>query len=125
VYKHEIERIWTNQQKSLSVRLGDDKKDAGFQALKKKKLQLEERQRKEQNTAPNSNPTSPSGTNKPEDDDASVHGSALAGKNKMLVINRLVRNEKGEQEWKSEIVTDGRVINAYLHHRKMIEAPPR
>lgn len=54
----------------------------------------------------------------------SVHGSTLAGKNKMLVINRLVRDETGKADWKSEVITDARVINAYLRHRRMIEKPP-
>ena len=55
---------------------------------------------------------------------SSVHGSTLAGKNMMLVINRLVKNENGEQVWKSEVITDSRVLNAYLRHRKMIDAAP-
>ncbi|KAI8902055.1 hypothetical protein BC833DRAFT_9999 [Globomyces pollinis-pini] len=42
----------------------------------------------------------------------------------MLVINRYVRDAtSGEMAWKSEIITDARVINAYLRHRKLIEAP--
>ena len=54
----------------------------------------------------------------------SVHGSTLANKNKVLVINRLVKNITGDFDWKSEVITDGRVINAYLRHRKMIEKLP-
>lgn len=46
---------------------------------------------------------------------------SAADKTKVLVINRLVKN--GDQvEWKSEVVSDPRVINAYLRHRKMIES---
>ncbi len=59
-----------------------------------------------------------------DDDIQSAHGSTiLAGKNKMLVINRLVKNENGEPVWKSEVVTDTIVINAYLRHRRQIEKP--
>ena len=53
-----------------------------------------------------------------------MHGGALAGKSKMLVINRLIRNASGDPVWKSEVITDPRVLNAYLRHRKMIDAPP-
>ncbi|KAJ3276830.1 hypothetical protein HDV01_002885 [Terramyces sp. JEL0728] len=53
-----------------------------------------------------------------EADGQSVPGSALASKNKMLI-----KNETGGRDWKSEVITDGRVIIAYLRHRKLIEAP--
>lgn len=42
----------------------------------------------------------------------------------MLIINRLIRNPDGSQEWKSEIISDPRVLNAYLRHRKLIDAAP-
>ena len=49
---------------------------------------------------------------------------SVADKSKVLVISRLVKN--GDTvEWKSELVSDPRVINAYLRHRKMIESPPK
>jgi hypothetical protein len=42
----------------------------------------------------------------------------------MLVINRLVRNSDGEHVWKSEVITDPRVLHAYLRHRKLIDSAP-
>jgi hypothetical protein len=41
------------------------------------------------------------------------------------VINRYVRNADNELKWKSQVVTDPRVINAYINHRKQIEKPPK
>ncbi|KAJ3093054.1 hypothetical protein HK102_010959 [Quaeritorhiza haematococci] len=62
------------------------------------------------------------------DDVNSIAGSVssrtsyqIAGKNKMLVIMRLVRDEQGELVWKSEVLTDVRVINAYMRQRTLIE----
>jgi transcription initiation factor TFIID subunit 1, fungi type len=83
-------------------------------------------------TPANSRPSSPPSItqqghvdyNSDAGDALSAHGSTLAGKNKILVINRLIKNETGGLDWKSEVITDGRVINAYLRHRKMIEKEP-
>ena len=60
-----------------------------------------------------------------DDDLMSATGSTsssflLTGKNKILIINRLVKNED-KFEWKSEIITDIRVMNAYLRQRALIE----
>jgi transcription initiation factor TFIID subunit 1 len=82
--------------------------------------------------SPTSRPSSPGVSTQIQEDDNqsdggdahSTHGSTLAGKNKVLVINRLVHNSSGGLDWKSEVITDGRVINAYLRHRKMIEKLP-
>jgi hypothetical protein len=38
----------------------------------------------------------------------------------MLVINRLVKDANGEHEWKSEVISDGRIVNAYLRYRKLV-----
>jgi transcription initiation factor TFIID subunit 1 len=79
------------------------------------------------NSSAASQPTSPAAEQDHDSDNGdtqSNHESTLAGKNKVLVINRLVKNETGGFDWKSEVITDARVINAYLRHRKMIEKPP-
>ncbi|KAJ3316030.1 hypothetical protein HDV04_000239 [Boothiomyces sp. JEL0838] len=136
VYRQEIERIWTNQLNSLSARV--DKRDEEMESLWNKKSQLENEEEKERqiqfgydadNLAQPSSP--PQIEPEPDNDDQgteadgqSVPGSTLANKNKMLVINRLIKNETGGYDWKSEVITDGRVIIAYLRHRKLIEAPP-
>jgi hypothetical protein len=54
-----------------------------------------------------------------ETDELTSQG-AFGGKNKVLVINRLLKKENGEVEWKSEVINDGRVINAYLRYRKLV-----
>ncbi|KNC99318.1 uncharacterized protein SPPG_05568 [Spizellomyces punctatus DAOM BR117] len=44
-----------------------------------------------------------------------------AGRTKRLTIRRMVRNAFGQEEERSEVVTDMRVINAYLRQRAIIE----
>lgn len=53
--------------------------------------------------------------------DETTSQGAFGGKIKVLVINRLVKKENSEEkEWKSEVIHDGRVINAYLRYRKLV-----
>ncbi|KAI9143606.1 hypothetical protein BKA69DRAFT_1060401 [Paraphysoderma sedebokerense] len=64
-----------------------------------------------------------------DDDVSSMNGSmgsrsaASAGgsKNKYMVIKRLIRFENGQTEWRSEIVRDPKVINAYVRQRQLID----
>ncbi|KAJ1341751.1 hypothetical protein BSLG_003646 [Batrachochytrium salamandrivorans] len=134
-YKEEIERIWSNQILSLSATtvMDDiDSMDKDLETMRNSKRQLEieeERERRKQygySSASSPAPYSPSAMRNHDDqysdDEAgSMVGSTLAGKNKVLVISRLIRNEEGDLDWKSEVITDGRVINAYLRHRSLIE----
>ncbi|KAJ1332117.1 hypothetical protein BSLG_008936 [Batrachochytrium salamandrivorans] len=130
-----IERIWSNQILSLSATtvMDDiDSMDKDLETMRNSKRQLEieeERERRKQygySSASSPAPYSPSAMRNHDDqysdDEAgSMVGSTLAGKNKVLVISRLIRNEEGDLDWKSEVITDGRVINAYLRHRSLIE----
>ncbi|KAJ8324904.1 hypothetical protein O5D80_006435 [Batrachochytrium dendrobatidis] len=137
-YKEEIDRIWTKQLKSLScttIPEDTDPADAELENMRssKRKLEIEEeKERRRQygyndasSPAPFSPPSMRNDNNQysdVEDEDAgSMMGSTLAGKNKVLVISRMIRNDQGELDWKSEVITDGRVINAYLRHRSIIE----
>ncbi|KAJ1332261.1 hypothetical protein BSLG_008920 [Batrachochytrium salamandrivorans] len=137
-YKEEIERIWSNQILSLSATtvMDDiDSMDKDLETMRNSKRQLEieeERERRKQygySSASSPAPYFPRCAtmmrcviDQYSDDEAgSMVGSTLAGKNKVLVISRLIRNEEGDLDWKSEVITDGRVINAYLRHRSLIE----
>ncbi|KAJ3368951.1 hypothetical protein HDU91_000171 [Kappamyces sp. JEL0680] len=132
VYKAEIERIWTAQLERLG-KFGGDKYDAAMEQMKAKQAEAEkaeEQDRQDQmghSAATSPTPHSPPAIHNEDSEaegDASVLGSNLAGKSKMLVINRLIRNSAGEQVWKSEVITDPRVLNAYLRHRKLIDSLP-
>ncbi len=64
------------------------------------------------------------------EDTASMAGSLTSSKmtfssGKILVINRLVYDDQGDLVWKSEVVTDSRVMNAYLRQRVLIEKEAR
>ncbi|KAJ3344605.1 hypothetical protein HDU83_005014 [Entophlyctis luteolus] len=115
VYKEEIRRIWNAQFKSLS-------------STKKPELAIEEVHDDPEKAIEDKMATSQSdeksgGHPVAKDDDAmSVADSQAAKKNKKLIINRLVRNAAGEPVWKSEVLTDPRVINAYLRQRLIIES---
>ena len=114
VYKAEIARIWGNQLNSLMEKRPTGPLD----------ILADEKSRRESMLADQlvvSAPTSP----EPQDDQApDSEEESVTGKTKVLVINRLMKNGDNV-EWKSEVVSDPRVINAYLKHRKMIEAPPK
>ncbi|KAJ3069174.1 hypothetical protein HDU98_007755 [Podochytrium sp. JEL0797] len=119
VYKEEIRRIWNAQFKSLSSKtapdlsteeeLGeqdDEDEDKGEKSDSQDKLQTVSKPHK-------------------DDDAMSVAGSltsTVAKKdNRTLVIKRMVYNNNGELEWKSELIQDQRVINAYLRHQVQIQ----
>nr|KAJ3423026.1 hypothetical protein HK105_004201 [Polyrhizophydium stewartii] len=98
-YKEEIERIWTKQLRSLGSTRPPEDDPSDMERMRQSKRYSDAE----------------------PDDNGSMHGSMAANKNKVLVISRLVRNERGELNWKSEVIRDGRVINAYLRHRNLIE----
>jgi hypothetical protein len=54
-------------------------------------------------------------------DTHSVDSSRYPGRQKSLLIRRKVRTEDGEEEWEEEVVSDQRVINAYIKKKKMME----
>lgn len=62
-----------------------------------------------------------------EEDNISVTGSLRSGtslnvtRNKALVIKRLVKLHDGSTTWKSDVIKDQKVINAYIRQRRMIE----
>lgn len=138
VYKAEIERIFNNQRKSLGKFMdGTEGKSDEIEKLKKKALEAEKAEEldRQNQMGFDSATNSPAVPNSPPviehedfemegDVQSSIHGSALAGKSKMLVINRLMRSTTGDPIWKSEVITDSRVLNAYLRHRKLIDSPP-
>ncbi len=99
VYRAEVERIWKSQMNALTPKPPNAKEEVN---QRKKRLEAEH------------------ANNQEEEDEAT---SALGGKNKMLVINRLVKKADGKVEWVSEVVTNVRIINAYLRYRKLIEQP--
>jgi hypothetical protein len=84
VYKQEIERIWTNQYKTLSARLSQAENSG--KALKSSSDRLDSRA----TNAVNGNQQSNNISYSDDEDGQSLHGSILGGKDKMLVINRLV-----------------------------------
>jgi len=40
---------------------------------------------------------------------------------KVLLINRLIRNEEGRMVWSSEAISDSKVMTAYLKQRSLID----
>ena len=141
VYREEIERIWQNQMRSLTAKPNEHVGGApiGDQALDnlrtaKNLLEIEEEKERRHNYGVNSNVSSPAPYSPPamtdgydefsgdeRDETCSTTGSVAAIKNKVLVISRLIKNDQNQLVWKSEVVTNSRVINSYLGHRKMIE----
>ncbi|KAH6562775.1 hypothetical protein BASA60_011008 [Batrachochytrium salamandrivorans] len=132
-HKYSIAEQQRSTRKSATTVMDDiDSMDKDLETMRNSKRQLEieeERERRKQygySSASSPAPYSPSAMRNHDDqysdDEAgSMVGSTLAGKNKVLVISRLIRNEEGDLDWKSEVITDGRVINAYLRHRSLIE----
>ncbi|KAI9349694.1 hypothetical protein BDR26DRAFT_852618 [Obelidium mucronatum] len=125
VYKEEIRRIWNAQFKSLSSKkapdlpteeeLGDDDDDVdedgdgvkGEDKLTKAQKDDDKQPRKVER----------------DDDAMSIAGSiasASAKSNRKLVIKRLTRMGDGQLVWKHEVISDQRVINAYLRHQVQI-----
>ncbi|KAJ3332178.1 hypothetical protein HDU76_001059 [Blyttiomyces sp. JEL0837] len=143
IYREEIKRIWNAQLRALSCETPPDLGDEGeedIEAMGRKKRQLEISEENERKTMYGyDEPASPPPMSPPaisvdgkdtysdvEDDVMSVSGSVtsnpMSKKNKRLVINRLIRSPEGVLEWKPEIISDIRVINAYLRQRKLIES---
>lgn len=110
VYKAEIERIWENQSRGLS---GLEKR-AEVEGVELAVLSSVERVERESEDEESEKVASESSRRRDE-------GEEEEKESKMLIINRLC---KVENVWKSEVITDSRVLTAYLKHRKMIEAPP-
>lgn len=106
-----------------------EEKDKEIEKMRQSKLLLEaqeEQDRRKDFGYPNAESPAPQSPfiAKPvvhDSDSDSQHESGFASKNKMLVINRIVKVANGEPQWKSEVITDGRVISAYLRYRKLIE----
>ncbi|KAI9092172.1 hypothetical protein DFS34DRAFT_633941 [Phlyctochytrium arcticum] len=138
VYREEIKRIWEAQLSSLSMReRPEDDDQMDFDALDTEKERNEvfeerERQREYGYVAANRALSPPAmGSNRSvfsdgdHDDTTSIAESGTsygqAGRTKRLTIRRVFRKPSGEEEIKSEVVTDMRVINAYLRQRALIE----
>ncbi|KAJ3102902.1 hypothetical protein HDU97_000215 [Phlyctochytrium planicorne] len=146
VYRQEIKRIWNAQLQALSntdvsvvvnaddgALIGDD--DLERIRYQKGQLELhEENERKREYGSLALSPSSPPAVpqleghvySDVEDEVGSTTGSitssfATQRRSKRLVINRLVRTEGGF-EWKSEVISDSRVMNAYVRQRKLIES---
>ncbi|KAJ3214935.1 hypothetical protein HDU67_001023 [Dinochytrium kinnereticum] len=149
VYREEIKRIWNAQLRSLSnpdppdTSNDDDSamiEEDDLERIRYQKGQLEifeENERKKEYGLSASSPSSPPVVphlegkrmvySDVEDEVASVTGSltssyATQRRSKRLVINRLIRSAGGALEWRPEIISDLRVINAYLRQRKLIES---
>ncbi|KAJ3081611.1 hypothetical protein HK100_009854, partial [Physocladia obscura] len=112
-----IRRIWNAQVKSLSSKRAIDSKNEE-ELGEEDDVDDEKAVKDKEETGEQLN----SLQSKPDDDLMSVADSQAHKKTKKLMINRLVRTKTGEQVWKSEILSDPRVINAYLRQRYMIES---
>lgn len=55
------------------------------------------------------------------DDETSQASSRMPGSNKVMIITRNVRNLEGVVEVKEETVTDVRIIEAYIRHKKLAQ----
>ncbi|KAJ3193958.1 hypothetical protein HK101_003757 [Irineochytrium annulatum] len=148
VYREEIKRIWNLQLRSLGNPIppdgGDDDaalRDEEMETIQQQKRQLEISEENERKSVFGyAGPSSPTPSSPPfindnskdqfsdvEDDQASMNGSitssrATQQKSKRLVIKRLMRGEDDTLEWRTEIVSDVKVINAYIRQRKLIES---
>lgn len=124
VYRGEIKRIWENQLRSLMGTAEEEKKHEVASVA-----ELDEDSEKKDSATPLPLGSSPAPTSKETDTysdadetQSNATSNIFAGKNRMLVINRLVRNpETRNPEWKSEVITDMRVMSAYLRQRTLIE----
>ncbi|KAJ3155269.1 hypothetical protein HDU86_004359 [Geranomyces michiganensis] len=145
VYREEIKRIWDAQIASLSAaeppRDGED-----MEALSSRRgqMELDEETRRRNEYGLHHHPpraTSPPSFHPParysdgEDDDdddenrdeaTSVAESGTSygqsGKTKRLTIRRLFRDPRtGHEEERSEVITDMKIVNAYLRQRAIIE----
>ncbi|KAI8912963.1 hypothetical protein DFJ77DRAFT_466147 [Powellomyces hirtus] len=144
VYREEIKRIWDAQLASLGAteKPHDEEEHFDIEALSSHQRELEldeETQRQhEYGYMPDANnrANSPPAFDRSADDrdqysDAepdettSVAESGTSygqtSKTKRLTIRRLFRNNRGEEEERSEVITDMKIINAYLRQRAIIE----
>ncbi|KAI8622708.1 hypothetical protein BC830DRAFT_1162776 [Chytriomyces sp. MP71] len=135
VYKEEIRRIWNAQVKSLSSKaavalpteeeLGeDDDVDEGTQ----EKLPREKSAAGETNAMQEDPSQSAPGSSSQVRDDDAMSVASTSAKKKRLLIQRKYIGPNGEEIYKKEIISDSRVMTAYLRQKLMQatqrEAPP-
>lgn len=122
VYRSEIERIWRGQIKSLSSEPIVENEIHGKVIDFLEELEIPNAQSHQTLEIPNISQWKEDSYHVAESDDVSQQATSIMGTtNKMLVVNRLIKNEAGALEWKSEIIYDRKVITAYLRYRKLIE----
>ncbi|KAI9366065.1 hypothetical protein DFJ73DRAFT_806960 [Zopfochytrium polystomum] len=137
VYREEKSRIWNAQLRALSSSVPPDLTKEDEEKLEKQQhLEAMEESERKRGFGGSTDYATPSGAMSPprifdkrpdlEDDGMSAVESqtsnALGRKNKYLVINRLHRSPEGNYMWTPEVVSDPKVINAYLRQRKLIES---
>ncbi|KAJ1556841.1 hypothetical protein HK096_010502 [Nowakowskiella sp. JEL0078] len=145
IYQDEIRKVWESQYKALSSTLeptvSDDEDGEDFDNLFAKKTKMEFDEENERRRAFGYSQTnSPAPLSPPfvsidqgeysdlEDEVVSLEGSIasrIQPYKKSIVVKRLVKNDDGVTEWKSETITDARVIMAYTRQRQMIENTDR
>ena len=139
VYRSEISRIWKNQLDSLGYVDDRHKKNVKEKGkiveLQNNELKINESQDEVSqpmlDSSVSSTPMamSPSVNNKDVDtysdaDETQSNATShvLGGKNRILVINRLVMDPSTQSLiWKSEVITDVKVMRAYLRQRALLE----
>lgn len=137
IYRSEINRIWGAQLKSLTASASDQAKAAASTGRLVKSgsasslndagdpvMEMDEDANngdRETSRPPRSRRDLDSQSDIDETQ-SNATSSMFTGKNRILVINRLLRSSTtGQLEWQSEVITDMKVMSAYLRQRTLIE----